>query len=307
QVQPDILVQYMGDVKLYQQKYRATKGPLVDLGRRPRRTIKRRLIKAMVKMALADYDRWYVLAHSLGTIVAFNGLTEDELLLSQFLEPDLLAQWEAKYGSAVIRRRDLFSKLRGLLTYGSPLSKFAVLWPAIVPLNQDERVFAPDFEWINVYDPADPVSAKTKYFYPKDQREALDQPHVTLRPVDIAYKADKLHLLSHLHYLTFKPHQPDRLIHTLNQWLLTGNRFTKLQPTSKRWLTKPQVTRQVIWQQIIWLLAAIILPLVLSGLIALVLWGIFGITPTLAMILRDAGWYIVAAIATVIVAGLFRD
>jgi len=38
----------------------------------------------------------------------------------------------------VLDRRELFKNLRGLLTHGSPLSKFAALWPAIVPLN-DER------------------------------------------------------------------------------------------------------------------------------------------------------------------------
>ena len=76
EIRPDILVEYLGDVKLYQQDARERKGPLIDLGKKtpPRFSIRRRIIKAFVEMALEDYDRWYVLSHSLGTIVAFNGL-----------------------------------------------------------------------------------------------------------------------------------------------------------------------------------------------------------------------------------------
>jgi len=64
----------------------------------------------------------------------------------------------------VLDRRELFKNLRGLLTYGSPLSKFAALWPAIVPLNDERYVFHKDFQWLNVYDPTDPVAGRTKPF-----------------------------------------------------------------------------------------------------------------------------------------------
>jgi hypothetical protein len=32
------------------------------------------MVRALVDVATANYDRWYILAHSLGTVVAFNGL-----------------------------------------------------------------------------------------------------------------------------------------------------------------------------------------------------------------------------------------
>src|ERR1700761_6926929 len=57
----------------------------------------------------------------------------------------------------IIRRDALFARFRGILTYGSPLERFCALWSAMVPINKTEDVFAAGAEWINVYDPTDPV------------------------------------------------------------------------------------------------------------------------------------------------------
>ena len=85
----DVLVQYLGDIKLYQQQKREGKQLLVDLDQPPRVSIRRRMIKGLVEMSLRDYDRWYVLSHSLGTIVAFNGLMETEEALPNYLDQEL--------------------------------------------------------------------------------------------------------------------------------------------------------------------------------------------------------------------------
>lgn len=247
EIRPDILVEYLGDVKLYQQDARERKGPLVDLGRNPPRvSIRRRIIKSLVEMALENYDRWYVLSHSLGTVVAFNGLMETEKALPNYLRQSLWEKWRYKHQNKIkgknpltedekekmlpqrpswlvdddiIDRKELFSKLKGFMTYGSPLSKFAVLWPSIVLLNKDESVFSKDFEWINVFDPTDPVSDFTRFF---DSKNGKNSP---FNPRDIPYKADQIHLLSHGQYLTFNPKRKNPLVRQISQWLLNGNKF----------------------------------------------------------------------------------
>ncbi len=189
---PDILAQYIGDVKLFQQQARVSKGPLADLGLPPRVTIERRMIRALVRMALAKYDRWYILAHSQGTVLAFNGIMKTAQSLPNYLSEEL---WDKAKAENLVRpvrgneaisqeeketmlppfpswrdeeyildRKFLFAKLRGLLTYGSPLSKFAALWPEIVLLNKEKDVFNKNFQWFNVYDPTDPVAGPTKSF-----------------------------------------------------------------------------------------------------------------------------------------------
>ena len=92
-LRPDILVQYLGDVKLYQQGKREGKGPLIDLGEPPRISVRRRMVKGLVEMSLRNYDRWYVLSHSLGTLVAFNGLMETEEALPNYLNQKLWDKW----------------------------------------------------------------------------------------------------------------------------------------------------------------------------------------------------------------------
>ena len=61
-------------------------------------------------------------------------------------------------------REELFSKLRGFVTYGCPLDKFAFLWPSIVPINKQNAVFSNKFEWINIYDHTDPVADRLRWF-----------------------------------------------------------------------------------------------------------------------------------------------
>ena len=166
---PDIVSQFIGDVKLFQQEERINKGPLHDfgsrpgaplkermMGLRPRVTLRRRMIRRLVEMALNPYHRWYVLAHSQGTILAFNGIMETAQSLPNYLTEELWSRCEAnslvrkaqnldeelsaeekrkmepffpswRKREYILDRRELFKNFRGLLTYGSPLSKFATL------------------------------------------------------------------------------------------------------------------------------------------------------------------------------------
>src|SRR5437763_7810600 len=57
-----------------------------------RTTIRRRMVSVMTAMAKRpDYDRWYIFAHSLGTVPAFNALQETEWALPNYLSEE---EWD---------------------------------------------------------------------------------------------------------------------------------------------------------------------------------------------------------------------
>ncbi|MBD2445143.1 hypothetical protein H6G25_18540 [Dolichospermum sp. FACHB-1091] len=272
EVPSDILAQYLGDIKNYQEQKREGAGYLIDIGQPQRVSVRRRMITGLVKMGLANYDRWYVLSHSLGTVVAFNGLMESDAALPNYLNQDLweevrndgmrtttdqensLSQKQADNMfpsrpawlelNNIIAREDLFKNLKGFMTYGSPLSKFAVVWPAIVPINRDNSVFSKDFEWINVYDPTDPVADKTKYFDLENYQGK--------KTIEIAYKAELIHLLSHIEYLTYHPKRKNPLVKQVATWLLRGGNFELVKEKSWGWPDNTciriyQFIRYIIW------------------------------------------------------------
>ncbi|MGK7938908.1 MAG: hypothetical protein AB4062_01860 [Crocosphaera sp.] len=311
-LRPDILVQYLGDIKFYQQGEKKGKGPLVDLGQRPRISIRRRMIKGLVEMSLRNYDRWYVLSHSLGTVVAFNGLMEPEEALPNYLNEELWDKWNNSYyeykggqkklivgkkapenkenkniilrkkatkdkeltpeqeknmrpsrpawlnKDDIIDRSELFEKLQGFVTYGSPLSKFGVVWPGIVPINKDNTVFNDKFEWLNVYDPTDPVAGNSTLFNFKTQGNKE-------QPQEIAYKAEWIHLLSHVKYLTFNPCRKNPLIKQLADWILEleGNSFQTGTP-SLGWPQAIVIKVYKIIRDLIWIVVAVFLSWILG-------------------------------------------
>lgn len=231
------VVNYLGDVKLYTDARRWDGDVLPDIGQPPRVGVRRRMVNALAEMALAKYDRWYVWGHSLGSVVAFNGLMETAHALPNYLNRE---QWVAlrKAGLAgsgvsgvdwpagigvpptaemmpprppwlkeddVVHRHRLFERLYGFATYGSPLDKFATLWPRIVPLNTLGAVFPKGFEWVNVYDPTDPVGANLDFF--DFAKGGADRPvpglgnRIAPEVSNAAYKAHPILLYSHIQYL----------------------------------------------------------------------------------------------------------
>jgi hypothetical protein len=100
-----------------------------------------------------------------------------------------------------ISRVQLFVGLQGLVTYGSPLDKFAALWPKIVCLNQQSAVFPENCEWLNLYDATDPVSGNLDAFTaPQPHRDAGGR--IAINPENACCRASPIFLLSHLRYLT---------------------------------------------------------------------------------------------------------
>jgi hypothetical protein len=256
----DILTAYLGDVMLYSQTAGDDDPAVSDLAQPPRVAIRARMVDALVEFAMRkDYDRWYVLSHSQGTVLAYNGLMETAGALPNYLSQ---ARWAKAQGSGLkedlsndvpdlmlprrppwlertdgISRKALFAKLGGFLTYGSAIGKFLAIWPIIVPANADEKVFQPHFHWINVFDPTDPVSGPL-WAYTRErgcwadntpiggQRDASGG-HVAAKiERSIPYKAGPLWLLSHLQYLNYYSpgyqRQAPLLATEVARWLIGG-------------------------------------------------------------------------------------
>jgi hypothetical protein len=239
------LSNYISGVKLFNQRSRL--GPslwfplpnedfLDTLDEPPRVSVRRRVIRTIASVAQADYDRWYMIAHSQGTIAAFNGLMESpqawpgyfnetawrKLCADGLAGPALRSLaagdsmphrpvWAA--ADEIAYRARVFEKLRGVLTLGSPLEKFAAIWPARVPISRIPA-FSEDTKWLNILDPLDPVSGELKAY-------EGHQPTACPPPTNIRYGGSWVLLLAHLRYLTWtgKGCLADRVA----QWLLDDN------------------------------------------------------------------------------------
>lgn len=220
---PSILTSYIGDVRIYTQAPGKGGGNLTDIGQPWRATIRRRMVSQLVAMAERKYDRWYLLGHSLGSVVAFNGVQEPEWSLPNYLDqqqvdrlrmsdtlmldkdpggtkPDFSNMmprrpvWLGPFDR--ISRQALFAKFGGLITYGSPLDKFAALWPRIAPINKDRTAFPQNADWINLSDATDPVGAQIGA-YTNGWNEGTT---ITNSPFNIRVKASPVFLKSHIQY-----------------------------------------------------------------------------------------------------------
>lgn len=282
----DIFYRYLGDVKLYQDRKRAGEGALTDVGEPPRVAIRRRMIRVLVDVWRADYDRWYLLAHSLGTVLAWNGLMESAHALPNYLDPET---WKRVQGtnlvthlsdpgpvdamrparpvwiaddSLALDREVLFTKLRGFVTYGSPLDKFAYLWGAIVSINRDKNVFPSDFEWINVFAPTDPVAAELNAY-----ADAIKTPKASFTPRNYAYKSHPVLLLSHLRYLKFKVEKEDCFVRRLVDWMLNPEQSFPA-PTERdlSWDLDTSPRKGFAIRAVWWVAAVVIMAQIIVGL-----------------------------------------
>lgn len=233
---PSILTSYIGDVRIYTQAPGKGGGNLTDVGQPWRATVRRRMVTQLVAMAERDYERWYLLGHSLGSIVAFNGVQETEWNLPNYLDPAQVARikegplkdslwlsdpplsddpkpdltrmmprrpvWLGDHDR--LSREALFKTFRGLVTYGSPLDKFAALWPRIVPINTRRDVLPAEADWINLSDATDPVGAQIGAFE-NGWRTGTQSAE---SPMNIRVRASPFFLLAHIKY--FGPPTPGR-------------------------------------------------------------------------------------------------
>jgi hypothetical protein len=242
------IVNYLSAVKLYSQDTRAGGSPMDGPDEPPRAAIRRRMIRVMVNVAMGGYDRWYILAHSLGTIVAWNGLMEIQQALPNYLDREC---WEELKGNPlrttimdpfdvdsmmpnrpvwvraneIINRDVLFEKFCGLLTYGSPLERFCALWSAMIPLNKTEDTFQAGTEWINVYDPTDPVGTWLEDFNPHHTPPPRDG-RTALTPRNFRCRASRWLLVSHISYFNAARRETNDskhyLVNVVAKWLVEG-------------------------------------------------------------------------------------
>jgi hypothetical protein len=283
----DIFYQYLGDVKLYQDFKQAEQGYLTDIGHPPRVPIRRRMIRVLIDAYLADYDRWYVLAHSLGSVLAWNGLMETAHCLPNYLDEKTWKKCTAQANlvinkpgqgpinimrpdrplwiqnnDAIIDRSVLFAKLRGLVTYGSPLDKFAYLWGAIVPINPDATAFNHQFEWINIFDHVDPVAAALTAYS-----------NAPCPPKNYAYNTSSLFLISHIKYLSFKNNMPDCFVNRLNQWILSNSTFAQPAAQDLCWDQNTSFAKGLKLRLIWWTAITVLLALFLGWVLTYLLGG----------------------------------
>jgi hypothetical protein len=235
---------YVSGVKLFNQRSRYGRGfkPanedfLDTLDEPPRVSVRRRMIRAIVTVAQARYKCWYIIAHSQGTVAALNGLMETpfawpgyfnetawrELCACGFGGPGNVPPgneaetmprrpvWAAR--DEVAYRARIFERFRGLLTLGSPLGKFAAIWPARVPISRIPA-FRENTVWLNVFDPLDPVSGVMEAYRGHPAT-------VCPTPKDIGYAASSILLLAHLRYFAWTGR--DCLVDGVAHWLLTGD------------------------------------------------------------------------------------
>ena len=223
---PSLIIDYVRHVQIYTQSPPVGGGGLSDIGQPWRATIRRRMIAELVAMAERGYDRWYLLGHSQGSVLAFNALQETEWCLPNYLtqahtqrlrpgplwtrkpyhpdpNPKILPSekpmmprrpvWLDRHEG--VSRERLFQSFQGFLTYGAPLDKFATLWPRIVCLNRQTSVFAKEADWVNLWDAADPIGHALSAF--SDPNYAAPGGG----PANVAVRANPLFLYSHICYL----------------------------------------------------------------------------------------------------------
>jgi len=290
-----VFVNYVAGVKLYNQKRRwgagfpAKQQDFLDtIDEPPRVSIRRRMIRTIMDMAQGSYDRWYVLAHSLGSVVALNGLMETAYAWPGYLDeeewryanypgrPDLVGPARPNWPSPppgptmprrpvwagprdVAYRSQIFRNFHGLLTLGSPLEKFATIWPARVAISR-EPAFRTGTHWLNIYDPLDPISGRLSAFSggPSSCCPSVE---------NIGYKAGPLLLLTHLRYLS-RPKNGGSLVDGVAEWLISGSRARISSAAGARWFRpgNPSHTTRAAAAWLSW--AAVVV--VLTGLGALI-------------------------------------
>lgn len=217
-----ILFNYLNDVLMIGRDDRRGGGSLEDADEPIRAAIKRRTLRAFAQMGLADYDRWYILAHSLGTVVSQIGLNADEADFDALLD----RRRRAQFATGGIRQA-VFAKLEGFLTYGSPLDKFAAIWPLVVPLNPDEQPFVRGdraVEWINAWSHNDPISGSLDAFdYRVDYAKATQA--TSFKPTNIEVPASPRFLFAHIRYLADRRGAVQPLAEGIARWISSGGRF----------------------------------------------------------------------------------
>lgn len=290
----DLVFGYLGDVKLYQDWFPRRDERLEVVGEKSRVAIRRRMVRELVLTAAeverGEIDGFYVFAHSLGTVVAYNALMEPGLSLPNYLTEEewngLPVTLKATHSRPLpermmperpswldggapaarrlktlprdaIDRRRLLSRLRGVLTMGCPLNKFAALWPAIVPINA--QGLAKPVPWYNVADVQDIVAGRVTLYRPCRSQRTIGG----LEPTDVLWGDQSFLATAHTSYWKAGKRAAERLIDRIIPWL-EGGAFVRPRDTCNLgfaracyWLSLSLVGLLLLWAfaSLAWLLA----------------------------------------------------
>lgn len=186
---------YLGDIKLYQDQTRRDSAT----GELPRVAIQKRMVEGLKRMAVdPGIEHYLVVGHSLGSVVAYNGLMECD------------------------NRDELLAKCQGFLSLGSPLNKFAAIWPGIVPINSTAPTNP--IPWVNVADVQDIVAGKTHLFQPCQNTSSIGGLIDGLAggKRDFEWGDQRVLVTAHMSYWAARPEGKPRLIDRLIPWLEGG-------------------------------------------------------------------------------------
>ena len=233
-----LLLQTLGDVAMFHESGGLDTGTEIDLGLPPRFAIRRRMVREMVAMAERSYDQWYIMGHSLGSVLAFNGLMEPDYVLPNYLAESHWNRLKPIFRSAgpigslasmrprrpswlgstdAISRKALFCRLGGFVTYGSPLHLFCDLWPRTVAIN-NMPAFSSTFRWINIHSPFDVFAGSLKMYEGFANR-------IKCNFRSYVYTGSTRAFIAHSRYLRPKKRRKEDLARALGKWMLLGNRF----------------------------------------------------------------------------------
>lgn len=194
------LYDFLGDVQLFVSED-VRYDTLETLDRKTRYAIRTRLWHALARAHLDPNEDLYIIAHSLGTVALFNALMEQDDRIPTYLDSAVLGQRLQAQGLArptgSVNREAILAKIRAIVTLGSPLDKFAAIWPRVIPVNAaDPRPNGPPIRWINVHDILDVVGADLGHFG--------GVPGLT-SPENVAWRDQPIFATAHTSYWTYVP------------------------------------------------------------------------------------------------------
>lgn len=234
---------YLSSVQMYLEDRTKQIGTLVDFDHPRRTSIQRKFMSGVIDMAERDYDSWFIVAHSLGSVIAFRGLMCDEISAARLVtsnrwnDPNF-AKWRANFEArssvqypsrprrpiwlsteSGVDLSKVFERFRGLVTYGSPLETFTRVWPALVQTRKNPPVNK-NFEWVNIYDPIDIVSSELTSY-----GECLPDTKGTFKPKNFGCHSSWLMSSAHTSYFVLRRKRRDEnLLLCLISWMMDGSK-----------------------------------------------------------------------------------
>ncbi len=171
----EFIHEYLGDVQLFVSE-RTRRDTIETCKKKGREAMRIRFWNTYGQACLDDNDEIILITHSLGTVVIFNALMEpgNRILTQYVTDSELRDKLLQLWGSP--KREKVLAKLQAWLTLGSPLDKFAAIWPRTVPINIDNSDppvattalpqihYNRQIQWINVHDILDIIGASLNNF-----------------------------------------------------------------------------------------------------------------------------------------------